>query len=266
MDLWWLVYPLLGVVVGFLAGLLGIGGGAVMVPVLTTLYAWQGFPTEKVVHLALGTSMAAIVVTAVASARAHAAQGSVRWSLVWPLALGVGVGSALAARIAALLPGFWLALFFSFFLVYVAWSLLRARPLRARRILPSPAGLVAVGIGIGAISTWVAIGGGSLTVPFLSWCNVPLPQAIGTSAALGVPIAVVGSLGYAWIGWGDPSLPPWTTGFIYWPAVLGIGATSVWTAPVGARWAHRLPVTTLRRIFAGVLLVLAAKMWWSLLR
>ncbi len=264
MDAWWLAYPLLGAVVGIFAGLLGVGGGAIMVPILTSLYTAQGFPAENVVHLALGTSMASIVLTSVSSSRAHHARGAVEWGVVRTMGPGVIIGIFLASFIAAALPSRPLAIFFACFIAYVcAQMLLDIKP-KASRQLPGPWGLAAAGAVIGAVSALVAIGGGSLTVPFLTWCNVPAHRAIGTSAALGLPIALAGAIGYVVMGWGHPGLPPYSLGYVYLPAVIGVSAVSYFTAPLGAALAHRLPVRTLKRIFALVLLALLAKMLHAL--
>ncbi|MFC4487077.1 sulfite exporter TauE/SafE family protein [Tepidiphilus baoligensis] len=264
MDAWWLAYPLLGVVVGLFAGLLGVGGGAIMVPILTSLYTVQGFPAENVVHLALGTSMASIVLTSVSSSRAHHARGAVEWGVVVAMGPGVLVGIFLASFIAAALPSRPLAIFFACFIAYVCVQMLLDIKPKPSRQLPGPWGLATAGAVIGAVSALVAIGGGSLTVPFLTWCNVPAHRAIGTSAALGLPIALAGTVGYLVMGWGHPGLPSYSLGYVYLPAVIGVSAVSYFTAPLGATLAHRLPVRTLKRIFALVLLALLAKMLHAL--
>ena len=259
-DLWWLAYLGLGAGVGFFAGLLGIGGGGIMVPMLTSLFLWQGITLDVVVHLALGTSMAAIVATSLSSLRAHHARGGVRWDIVRSIAPGVLVGTFGATFLASRASTESLAIFFACFMAYVAFQMLADIKPRPSRTLPGAAGLLGVGGGIGAISALVAIGGGSLSVPFMAWCNVPMRQAIGTSAAIGLPISVAGALGYVINGWGNYGLPSLTLGYVYLPALVLVAATSVLTAPLGARMAHRLPVATLKRIFAGVLILLSLKM------
>lgn len=263
LDLWWLTYPLLGAFVGFFAGLLGVGGGGIMVPVLASLFAAQGFPADKIVHMALGTSMAGIVMTSMASMRAHHRHGAVRWDVVRSITPGILVGTFGATFIAALVPSEPLAIFFTCFMAYVsAQMLLNIKP-RPSRELPGPVGMAGVGLGIGGISALVAIGGGSLSVPFMTWCNVRMQNAIGTSAAIGIPIALAGTIGYIVNGWGVEDSPPFTFGFIYLPALVLITVVSVLTAPSGAKMAHRLPVATLRKIFAGVLILLSLKMLQS---
>jgi len=257
-------YLLTGAVAGFFAGLLGVGGGVVVVPALGMLFAGPGFPAGEVLHLALGTSMAAILFTSVSSLRAHHAHGAVMWPALRGLTPGVLAGTLLGAQLAAQVSSRVLAIFFVGFMLFVAVQMLADfRPTPSRR-LPGRLGLAAVGLGIGAISSLAAIGGGALTVPFLIWCNVRPHTAIGTSAAVGLPIAIGGSIGYAWNGWGHAGLPPGSLGFIYLPALGCILVASVMTAPLGARLAHRLPVRTLKRIFAGLLMLLAGKMLWSL--
>jgi uncharacterized membrane protein YfcA len=264
MDIWWLAYPVLGVFVGLFAGLLGVGGGAIMVPVLTTLFTYQGFSPEVVVHMALGSSMAGIVLTSIASARTHIQHQAVRFDALSPMAAGVLLGTFAASYVASLIESRILAIFFACFIAYVAVQMIMNWKPKAARPLPGQVGLAAAGFVIGAVSALVAIGGGTLTVPFLTWCQVPVTHAIGTSAALGIPISVTGTIGYVVNGWNDPNLPPFSLGYLYLPAVVGVSLTSMLTAPIGARWTHRLPVPVLKRIFAGVLLLLLAKMLWTL--
>lgn len=259
-----LAYLLTGAVAGFFAGLLGVGGGVIVVPVLGMLFVGLGFPADEVLHLALGTSMAAILFTSVSSLRAHHAHGAVLWPALRGLTPGVLAGTLFGAQLAARISSRALAIFFVVFMLFVAVQMLaNFRPPPSRR-LPGRLGLAATGLGIGAVSSLAAIGGGALTVPFLIWCNVRPHSAIGTSAAVGLPIAIGGSIGYVWNGWGHAGLPPGSLGFIYLPALGCILAASVLTAPLGARLAHRLPVRTLKRVFAGLLVLLAGKMLWSL--
>jgi uncharacterized membrane protein YfcA len=224
------------------------------------LFVAQGFPPEHLVHMALATSMAAIVPTSLASLRAHHSHGAVLWPVVVRMAPGILLGTFAATFLASLLPATPLAIFFSIFMGFVALQLFIDRKPKPSRQLPGTAGLTGTGAGIGAISALVAIGGGSLTVPFLAWCNVAVPVAIGTSAAVGLPIALAGTIGYLTNGWQAPGLPAYTLGFIYWPAVLSIAALSLITAPLGARLAHRLPVKILKKLFGVLSLLLALQM------
>ncbi len=263
LDLWWLTYPVLGAFVGFFAGLLGVGGGGIMVPVLASLFAAQGFPVDKIVHMALGTSMAGIVMTSVASLRAHHRHGAVRWDVVRNITPGILAGTFGATFIAAKVASGPLAIFFACFMAYVSTQMLLNVKPKPSRELPGSVGMTAVGVGIGGVSALVAIGGGSLSVPFMTWCNIRMQNAIGTSAAIGLPIALAGTVGYIVNGWLVEGTPPFTFGFIYLPALVLITVVSVYTAPFGARMAHRLPVATLKKIFAGVLVLLSLKMLHS---
>lgn len=263
-NIWWLAYIGLGIFAGFLAGLLGIGGGGVMVPILVMIFTAQGFPPNEIMHLALGTSMAAIVFTAISSIWAHHQHGAVRWDVAARMTPGILVGTIIGTGVATQVSGPSLAIFFALFFTGVAWQMLTNRKPSPRRELPGIWGQSAVGSVIGFISCLVAIGGGTLTVPFLAWCNVKVQNAIATSAAVGFPIAVGGAIGYIINGWEIPQLPH-TLGFVYLPAVLGIVLASMPMAPIGARAAHRLPVATLKRIFAIILMALAIKMAWSVI-
>ena len=259
-DIWLIAYLALGLLTGLLAGLFGIGGGAVMVPVLTVMFAAQGFAPDYVVHLALGTSMATIIPTSLSSLNAHHKHGAVLWSAVRGLAPGILLGTFAATFLAAMLSPRPLAIFFCIFMSYVAAQMILNRKPSPSRQLPGAFGLASVGAGIGTISALVAIGGGTMTVPFLTWCNVRLQTAIGTSAAVGLPIALAGATGYLINGWGTAGLPNNTLGFVYWPAVLAMAAASLFSAPLGAKLAHKLPVATLKKLFAALIIVLALQM------
>lgn len=262
---WVLTYLGLGTVVGFFAGLFGIGGGGIMVPVLTTLFVMQGVPIEHIVHAALATSMAAIITTSIASFRAHHKRGAVHWSVVKGITPGILLGTFATTFIAAYLPSLPLAIFFALFMSYVAVQmLLNIKPKPSRQI-PGTFGLSAVGTGIGSISALVAIGGGTMTVPFLTWCNVKIQNAIGTSAAVGLPIAIAGTLGYFISGLNAEGMPDYSVGFVYVPAVMLISLVSYFTAPLGVKLAHSLPVATLKKLFAGLLVILALKMLQTVL-
>ncbi len=263
MTTWLLGYLLLGAFAGFFAGLLGVGGGAVMVPVLAVMFTAAGFADAHLMHLALGTSMAAIVFTSISSLRAHHRHGAVRWPVVKAIAPGIIVGTLLGAQVAARVPTRPLAIFFAVFMSYVAIQMILNVKPKPSRQLPGAAGMFGVGAGIGGISALVAIGGGSLSVPFMTWCNVKMHNAIGTSAAIGLPIAVAGTVGYmvsGWPAWQTGQLPIGSFGFIYLPALFGCVVASVLTAPFGARMAHRLPVATLKKVFAIVIVALLVRM------
>lgn len=259
-----LLYALLGASVGLLAGLFGVGGGLVMVPVLTALFLAQGAPVEGVLYLALATSMAAIVPTSMASLRAHHQRGGVLWPAVRWLTPGIVLGTLSATFVAALIPTQLLALVFTVFVVYAAIQMSINFVPKTTRVLPKTFGLVWVGGVIGSISAIVSIGGGALTVPYLVWHQVPLKQAIASSAAVGLPLAIAGALGYWFNGLLQPVDFPATWGWIHWPVVLVVALTSPWFAPVGVALMHRLPVNVLKRCFAILLIGMAGQMVWRL--
>lgn len=265
LTVWIFAYLGLGLISGLMAGLLGVGGGAIMVPVLASIFAAQGVGQEQVLHIALGTSMATIIFTALASVRAHHSYGAVLWKAVFQITPGILAGTLLGTLVASYVSSFALAVFFSAFMAYVASQLIADVKPKPSRELPGRVGMSLVGMLIGAISALVAIGGGSLTVPFLTMCNVRVQTAIGTSAAVGIPIAIGGTLGYIWNGLHASGLPPGTLGYVHLPALAALLLASSATAPIGAKWAHRLNVKTLKRVFAGVLIVLCSKMLYGLL-
>ncbi|HZW26578.1 MAG TPA: sulfite exporter TauE/SafE family protein [Gallionella sp.] len=256
---WYAAYLVLGAVAGFLGGMFGIGGGTVLVPVLLMLFEAQHFPASISMHLALGSGMAIILFTAAASMRKHHQHGAVNWRVVFGIAPGILLGTALGASFAASVSPQFLAVFFALFVYFAAIQiLLDIRP-HASRQLPGIAGLSLTGTFTGWLSTLVSIGGGTIVIPFLIWCNMPLRHAIGTAAAIGFPIAVGGTLGYIVTGM-NATLPAPHLGYVYLPAVLGCALASVITAPLGAKAAHRTNVAVLRKLFAVLLLALATRM------
>ncbi len=256
---------LLGSFTGCFAGLLGLGGGMMLVPFLTFMFTRQGFAPELVVHMAIATSLTTIVFTASASVRMHHSRGAVQWRTVRWLGLGALLGTFVGARVASHLHGGWLALFFG---AFVGLSALRmfhgARPDAAQPVaqrLPAAPLVLAAGSAIGAISSMLGAGGGFLTVPFLRWRGVPMRNAVATSAATGLLIAIGGLIGYVSAGLDAPGLPRYAMGYVYVPALLACSATSVIAAPFGASLTHRLPVHLLQRVFSVVLLSLAGYMF-----
>ncbi|MFD2112864.1 sulfite exporter TauE/SafE family protein [Thiorhodococcus fuscus] len=251
-------YILIGAFSGLLAGLFGVGGGAVIVPALILVFGHIAIGGDWVPHLAVGTSLATIIGTGAASARAHHRRGGVRWELFAKLVPGIVIGVWIGAAVVSWIPADWLKRLFAVFLALVGSRMLLSQSKNAQtRPMPGMPGLLAAGGGIGLFSSLVGIGGGTLTVPFLNSRGIDMRQAVGTSAACGLPIAIAGAIGFVLAGWGREGLPPLATGFVYWPAVLGMLLASMPTAPWGARLAHRLPVKTLKRLF-GVLLLLIA--------
>ncbi len=253
-------YLLLGVAAGLLAGMLGVGGGLVIVPALLWLFVQQGFDGSVLMHLALGTSLATIVLTSLSSIRAHQRRGAVVWPVVGRLTPGIVLGAWLGAAIAHLLPTHTLRTLFGVFELLVAAQLALELSPSPHRQLPGSSATAAVGGVIGTVSAIVGIGGGTLTVPFLVWCNVELRRAIATSAACGLPIALAGAIGFVVSGWQHPALPPASSGYLHWPALSGIALTSMLMAPLGARLAHTLPVATLKRLFALFLALLGIRL------
>jgi uncharacterized membrane protein YfcA len=249
----------LGAVAGTVAGLFGIGGGLIIVPVLIFGFGLQGISPEIAPHLAVGTSLATIVFTSLSSIRAHHRHNSVRWDLFRPMALGIVGGALVGAWTASLMSGPSLELVIGIFVILVAVKMLLDASPKPGRDVPGIAGLGLAGVGIGWASALFGIGGGTVTVPYLSWCNVRMQQAVGTSAACGLPIAVAGALGNIWTGWQNPALPALSFGFIYLPALAGIILTSVVFARVGANLAHRLNARVLKRIFSIMLLLVGLR-------
>lgn len=257
------VFVAIGCVVGFLAGLLGIGGAMTMIPVLTIIFTREHFPVEHIVHMAVATSLATIVFTSVSSMRAHARRGAILWRVVWGLTPGILLGSLAGPQIVAGMSSAMLAAVFALFTGTSAVQMLANRKPKATRSLPGKPGLFGVGAVIGVLSSMVGAGGGFLSVPFMTWCNVRIHQAVATSAALGFPIAAAGTVGYIIAGLRQRDLPPYTVGYIYLPALAAIVVASMLVAPLGVRVAHALPVARLRRVFAGLLFAIAAFMLWK---
>ena len=254
----------LGLAAGFLAGLLGIGGGMLLVPFLTFILSQRGVPDGLAVKMAIATSMATIMFTSLSSVRAHHQRGAVRWHLVRGLAPGIVLGGLLAgAGLFALLKGAWLALVFAAFVSFSGWQMLRNKRPAPSRQMPGTAGQLGAGAGIGLLSGLVGAGGGFVSVPFMVWCNVPVHLAVATSAALGFPIALANTLGYVIGGWGVESGLDGSFGYLYLPALALIAVASVTMAPLGARTAHAMNVAQLKKAFASLLFLLAAYMCWK---
>jgi len=248
---------------GFAAGLLGVGGGMILVPFITMVLAARGVPDELVVHMAIATSLGTIMFTSLSSVRAHHKHGAVVWRIVKLLAPGILIGSTIGPWIGKQMNTATLSVFFGVFVAFSATQMLVNKKPAAARDLPKAPGMFAAGGVIGVLAGLVGAGGGFVSVPFMTWCGVRIHNAVATSAALGFPIALAGTLANIVYGWGEPGLPAYSLGFIYVPALSIIVAASVVMAPVGARTAHRMPVRQLQRIFAVILYSLAAYMFYK---
>ncbi|MGV3654513.1 MAG: sulfite exporter TauE/SafE family protein [Noviherbaspirillum sp.] len=253
-------FLVLGACTGFAAGMLGIGGGMLMVPFITMFLTFKKVPEELVIHMAIATSLATIMFTSLSSVRAHHKRGAVAWRLVRLLVPGILVGSWVGPWLGKQMQASGMEAFFACFVALSATQMLLNRKPPPTRQLPGTVGLLGAGGVIGVLSGLVGAGGAFISVPFMTWCNVRIHQAVATSAALGFPIAVAGTLSNIYHGLGTPGLPPGSLGYIHVPALLVISAASVATAPLGARAAHALPVQRLRRVFALLLFSLAAYM------
>lgn len=257
---WWWAYLVLGAFVGFFGGLLGIGGGAAMVPVLAIIYATKGFAPAAIVHLALGTSIATMIFTSASSVMSHHRRGAVHW-LAWRRMLpGVIAGTLAGALLAGRLDPRLLAIAFTILIYALATQMLLDVKAAPGGQLQGVGPMSAAGGTIGFISSLSATGGAALTVPYLVKRGLRIHQAIGTAAAVGWPLALAGTLGYAFTGWNRAGLPAGSVGYVYLPALAWIAAASMAAAPLGARVAHRAQGRTLKRVFAVVLYGLATNM------
>jgi uncharacterized protein len=263
MESLWLIlllYLALGAFAGVMAGLLGVGGGLIIVPVLAWIFRGQQMADTVIMHVAIGTSLATIVLTSISSVRAHHGRGAVLWPVFWRLTPGIVLGAWLGAVVADALPSIVLGKVFAVFVLAMAAQMSFGTKPAPQRELPGRPGMWAAGGVIGAISAIVGIGGGSLTVPFLTWCNIAIRQAVATSAACGLPIALAGTLGFIVTGWSNPDLPAWSLGYVYGPALAGIAVVSMLSAPLGAKLAHTLPTGTLKKVFAVFLALVGIEM------
>lgn len=256
----WATYLAVGVFVGFFAGLLGIGGGSVMVPILSMTFVASGFSGDHLVHMALATSMATIVPGALASAWTHHRHHAVNWHVVRRMTPGILAGTLSGAVIAHFSSTAFLKGFFVAFICLLALQLLFNFKPKGDHALPGATGMFVFGALMGVVSSFAGIGGAVLSIAFLTWCGMRMHEAIGTAAAIGVPLSLAGTAGFVATGMMDNGLPPGSLGYVYVPAFVGIAITSFLVAPLGARLAHRLPVDVLRKIFVVFLVALAVKM------
>jgi len=265
----WTLIPVLlaiGAVIGFLAGLLGVGGGLTLVPLLTLLFTAEQFPGTHIVHMAVATATAAMVFTSMSSVRAHQRRHAVLWPVVAAMAPGIVLGSLIGPQIASALPTRLFAAVFGAFVWFSATRIfIGTKPVPGRE-LPGKPRLFVVGAGIGTVSSLLGAGGAFISIPYLGRHNVKIHSAVATAAALGLPIAVAGTAGFILAGLRQPDLPPWSAGYVYLPAMAAIVAASVLSAPAGAALAHRWPAAKLRRAFAALLYALGGYMVWKALR
>ena len=251
---------LVGAVAGTLAGLLGIGGGAIIVPVLAVVFEHRGVSSSALMQSAIGTSLATIVFTAISSIRAHQKRGSIRWAVVWNLTPGIAAGALVGASIAHVLPGKLLKVLFGVFLLVIAVQIAWPTMPKTNRPMPSRPWMVLAGGVIGVVSSLFGIGGASISVPFLMWCGLEPVAVVGTAVAMGLPIALAGTVGYVVTGMNAVDLPPLSVGYVVLPAFGGIVVASVLFAPLGARLAHKLRPVTLRRLFAALLVIFGTRL------
>ena len=257
---WLAIYALTGAAIGFFAGLLGIGGGMTLVPILAAMFTAQALTTDHNVHLALATAMASAAITSSASVREHHRHGAVDWRVVKRMLPGMMTGSLLATLASGWFTQRALAIAFAFIVYVAATQMLLGKKPHATRSLPKAVPMFFIGMGIGVLSGLVSAGGTFLLLPVMLYCGIAMHTAIGTGAAIGIPVTFIGTLGYIAAGWRVTDLPDYHLGFVFVPALIALVAGSIVTAPLGARMAHRLPVMTLKRIFALVMYLLASKM------
>ncbi|TNC85104.1 MAG: hypothetical protein CSH36_14915 [Thalassolituus sp.] len=254
-----LLYLAVGAAAGILAGLFGIGGGMVIVPVLIFSLAAQGVPAEVLTHMAVATSLTTIVFTSFSSVKEHHANGAIDWMLVRQMATGIVIGTALGVALITEVPGETLQTIIGVFALLLSVKMFSGWEPPGQGDKPGQAGLLTAGGIIGFGSSWFGIGGGTFTVPYLTWMRFSMRQAVATSAACGIPIAATGAVANIVAGWQHDGLPLWSTGFVYWPAVAGIALTSVPFARVGARLAHKLNAGLLKKLFAVLLCVVGIR-------
>ncbi|TVT80396.1 sulfite exporter TauE/SafE family protein [Acinetobacter colistiniresistens] len=255
-----IIYLLIGAIAGFAAGLFGVGGGLIIVPILYIVFTQMNYDPNVIMHIAVGTSLATIIVTSISSVMAHHKKGAVLWPVFRNLAPGLVLGSFLGAGVADLMSGQHLQLVIGVFAVWMAYKMFRGANavVDPNRHLPSAALQLAAGGGIGVASAIFGIGGGSLTVPYLNRHGIVMQKAVATSAACGLPIAVAGALGFMWFGAKEQIEVPNTIGYVHIYAFLGISVMSFITAKFGAKVAHRLSPAMLKKCFAGLLVVVGS--------
>lgn len=253
-------YLLCGIFIGFVAGLLGIGGGVIGIPALLALFNLQGMPQDVAMHMAIGTSLAIVVVTSLASAFAHYRKGMILIPVFKRIILGAVLGCIFGIMIATHLKSIYLQYIFGIFLLIMAIQMLWQRKIKPRSELPNRKVLFAIATIFGAISGLLGLGGGMIMVPYFNWYGIPIREAVATAAACILPVAIIGTLGYMVADIQTTNLPSLNSGFIYWPAFIGISLTSALSAPIGARCTHTIPTTLLKKIFSLLLVVVGVSM------
>lgn len=263
MYLW---FMLAGMFAGVCAGLFGVGGGLIIVPVLMAIFSAYGYSPDVITHLAVGTSLATIIVTSISSMQSHHKRGGVRWDVWKNMSVGLVIGSVIGAWVADLLKGEILTALIASMAIIMGVKMLTAKKsdITATHTLPSAGVQMGVGGLIGSASAIFGIGGGSFTVPFLSRFGLDMKQAVGTSSACGLPIAIAGALGFMFFGRDVIGLPPDAVGFVHITAFICISVMSFIFAKVGAKLAHQLPASTLKRMFGGLLVIVGIKMMWGI--
>ena len=258
-------FLLLGSFVGVISGLFGIGGGGIIVPILTMIFLSKGMDQSTVVHLALGTSMSIIIITSISSVRAQQKKKAIEWNIVKLMVPGILVGTFLATFIASKLDSFYLSLIFSLFMFYSAMQMFIDKKPKVESGLFSKKTQVLSGSLIGGLSALVSIGGGILSVPYLVMQNIDIRRAIATSSAIGVPIAVAGTFGYILNGLDSTSFSDYSIGYVNLAAFLCVSVASFLTAPIGVMLVHKIEVKLMKKLFAILPLVLSIKMIYSLI-
>lgn len=258
-----LILAAMGSIAGLFAGLLGIGGGIIIVPVLAVVFEYQGVNIDVLMHVSIGTSLATIVITSLSSIRSHHKHKAINWDVVRTIAGGVFVGGLIGALVAKMITGDLLQTLFAIFMMLISIQMFFGNTAKPHRRLPKPPGMIATGTTIGIISSVMGVGGGSMSVPFLTWCNMSIRNAVATSSAIGFPIAVSGTIGFIITGWSVIDRPPISVGYVNIPAFLSIVIASTIFAPLGVKIAHRLSPSRLKRLFALFILILALRMLFS---
>jgi uncharacterized protein len=254
----------LGLCTGFLAGVLGIGGGMVTVPFVTYILTQRGVSADLAVKMAIATSMASIIFISLSNIRAQQKRGAIRWDLFKNIAPGIVLGSLITSiGLFNFVKGQWLAIFFGLFISFSATQMLRAKKPLATKAMPNSLWQGFVGVLTGMLSGLVGAGGAFISVPYMTARNVPIHNAIATSAAIGMPLALFNTLGFIFTGWRLAELPQGALGFVFLPALVVLASASAITAPLGVKVSHRLPMITLKRGFACMLFALAAYMMWQ---